>query len=100
MPGRVTTHCQVNANHRHFRPAGQISIAQLVIAVDDHAYAAPAAGVVEHSAVHGMWQRLSARLHGFLDSITLAEAIADDGRGADRSTGRAARREFRAGSRF
>jgi len=62
------------------RPAGEISIADVVTAVDDRAYVQRSENVVDlyqnqHSRFQGMWRDLSTRLYEFLSTITLAECL-------------------------
>lgn len=67
--------------YRLGRPAEQITIADIVTAVDDHAYVKRTDNVVnlyhgEHSKIQRMWRDLSTRLYEFLSGITLAECVA------------------------
>lgn len=66
--------------YRLGKPADQISVAEIITAVDDHAYVRPPENVIslyhgEHSKIQGMWRDLSKRLYDFLSGITLAEAV-------------------------
>ena len=66
--------------YRLGKPADQISVAEIITAVDDHAYVRPPENVIslyhgEHSKIQGMWRDLSKRLFDFLNGITLAEAV-------------------------
>jgi Rrf2 family iron-sulfur cluster assembly transcriptional regulator len=68
--------------YRLGRPAADITIADIVTAVDDHAYVKRADNVIdlihgEHGRVQRMWRDLSTRLYEFLGGITLAEAISE-----------------------
>ncbi|MEJ2687539.1 MAG: Rrf2 family transcriptional regulator [Gammaproteobacteria bacterium] len=73
------------------RPAGEISIAQILEAVDD-AVQSPAVGAdATHTASAEvpqsmrLWRRLSGRIYGFLNDITLADAV-DEQASAEDST--------------
>jgi len=62
------------------RPASEISVADVVTAVDDRAYVKRSENVVDlyqnqHSRFQGMWRDLSTRLYEFLSTITLAECL-------------------------
>jgi Rrf2 family iron-sulfur cluster assembly transcriptional regulator len=68
--------------YRLGRPATEITIADIVTAVDDHAYVKRANNVIdlihgEHGRVQRMWRDLSTRLYEFLGEITLAEAVGE-----------------------
>lgn len=62
------------------RPASEISIAQILEAVDD-AVQSPAVGAdVTHASAEvpqsmRLWRQLSGRVYGFLNDISLAEAV-------------------------
>ncbi len=81
--------------YRLAKPPEEISVADVITAVDDHAYVPPADNVVAlyrpnpHSRYHDMWRDLSTRLYEFLSGITLAECLArnpaQDGGGRDDS---------------
>lgn len=78
--GLVTGIRGPGGGYRLGRPADQITIAQIVTAVDDHAYVPRKRNIVdlyhgEHSKIQKMWHDLSTRLYKFLDGITLAECV-------------------------
>ncbi len=57
--------------YRLARPMEAISVAEVVLAVDDTGGAV--AGSDQRCLTHELWQDLSARIEGFLDGITLAD---------------------------
>jgi len=70
--------------YRLGRPAEQISVADIIMAVDDHAYTRGDDKVVSlyqggQNPIQGMWRELSGRLYHFLEGITLAECIETPG---------------------
>ncbi|MGA7800845.1 MAG: Rrf2 family transcriptional regulator [Gammaproteobacteria bacterium] len=72
------------------RPASEISIAQILEAVDD-AVQSPAVGAdATHASVEApqsmqLWRRLSGRIYGFLNDISLAEAVEHQASGEEPS---------------
>ncbi|HKJ95339.1 MAG TPA: Rrf2 family transcriptional regulator [Gammaproteobacteria bacterium] len=67
--------------YRLARSAGAITVADIIVAVDENADVARRergadCGGGEHCLTHDLWRELSAQIHSFLDGITLAE-IAD-----------------------
>lgn len=74
--------------YRLGRPAEEITIAQIVTAVDDHAYVKRSENIVdlyheEHGKTQKMWGDLSTRLYEFLNNITLAECVARNDKAGD-----------------
>lgn len=70
--------------YRLDRPASEITVADIVMAVDDRAYVKHADSAMdfrrhERSMVQRMWGDLSTRLYQFLGSITLADCVARKG---------------------
>jgi len=69
--------------YRLARPAHEISIADIVKAVDEKANPANQPGVNgsddPRRTVHGSWIALSGKIHDFLDEISLADAISEHG---------------------
>lgn len=66
--------------YRLGRPASQISIAQIIVAVDDNIDATRCKGKEdclggEKCLTHELWSDLSERLYHFLDDLTLASFI-------------------------
>ncbi len=64
--------------YRLSRPSDQITIAQIITAVDEKVDAKRCGGNEdcqqgERCLTHDLWDELSNRLYGFLDSITLAQ---------------------------
>ena len=64
--------------YRLARPAQQITVADIIVAVDENADAAsygPDEGKPngEHCLTHDLWSELSAQIYGFLNGITLAD---------------------------
>jgi Rrf2 family transcriptional regulator, iron-sulfur cluster assembly transcription factor len=64
--------------YRLSRPSDQITVAQIITAVDEKVDAKRCAGNEdcqqgERCLTHDLWDELSNRLYGFLDSITLAQ---------------------------
>lgn len=62
------------------KPVAEITVAEIVTAVDERAYVAPTPGVsynVPHKSqvFKQMWGNLSKRLYDFLNSITLQEIV-------------------------
>jgi len=62
------------------KPASQISVASIIMAVDDRAYVAPPSQESKHAphkshAFRKMWGNLSYRMYEFLDGITLASIV-------------------------
>lgn len=63
--------------YRLARPAHEISIADIVKAVDEKANPANNGSEDKRRSIHGSWLTLSGKIHDFLDRITLADAIAE-----------------------
>lgn len=64
--------------YRLARRASAITVADIIVAVDENAEVARREGPAgcaggEHCLTHDLWQDLSAQIHSFLDGITLAE---------------------------
>lgn len=61
--------------YRLARPAAQITVADIVVAIDEsgHGRGESEAGGGEQCVTHELWRDLSLQIHDFLDGITLAE---------------------------
>ncbi len=62
------------------RPAGQITVADVVRAVDEKLDATQCAGhgnckADEHCMTHDLWMELNARMYEYLSSVTLADRV-------------------------
>lgn len=71
--GLVTGLRGPGGGYRLARPAAEITIAEVVMAVDESADSARPGQGATHCLTHDLWSDLSEQIHGFLDGITLAE---------------------------
>jgi Rrf2 family iron-sulfur cluster assembly transcriptional regulator len=63
------------------RPASEVTIAEIIDVVDEQTTAFARDPIMDNSGSQRtrlLWQGLSARIHGFLDSLTLADVIQID----------------------
>lgn len=68
--------------YRLARPAGEITVADVIVAVDENVDATRCRGREncqngERCLTHDLWSELSARIYSFLDGITLADLAAE-----------------------
>lgn len=72
--------------YRLARPADTITVADIIVAVDDNAGAADGRldgeANSERCLTHDLWSELSAQIYDFLDEISLAELAAEPAIGA------------------
>lgn len=63
--------------YRLARPAQEITVADIIVAVDENAdaanYGSEGKPNGEHCLTHDLWSELSAQIYGFLNGITLAD---------------------------
>ncbi len=70
--------------YRLARPAREITVADVIVAVDENVDATRCRGREncqngERCLTHDLWSELSARIYSFLDGITLADLAAEPG---------------------
>ena len=67
--------------YRLARPAQEITVADIIVAVDENIDAAHYGSEDEpnggHCLTHDLWNELSAQIYGFLNGITLAELVGE-----------------------
>lgn len=67
--------------YRLARPAREITVADIIVAVDENAdaanYGSEGKPNGEHCLTHDLWSELSAQIYGFLNGITLADLASE-----------------------